>query len=155
MDHLPLPHRSRGAYPKVRCLCGKQDSVTGKLEITSLSQLVERAGEDLVEDTKQLFINGPMEDVEMSIYGRFIQSWLWFGTIETVFKTVGISVDLRDWVTVDDADRMWLNTRLLPRYLWYWVAAETFVSKETQLQHCRIITDCLSSIYQGALHVVC
>lgn len=76
----------------------------------------------------------------------FLQSWLWFGTIEKIFGTVGVAVHLNDFIKTEDTCGLRLDTSLLYWYIWCWLSAEAAVSKDVQVQHDRAISMHLQTV---------
>lgn len=149
MDHLPLPHRARIPYPKVPCLCARQDNATNNLTLLSLAELVPALDHEEIPGLQEAFSRGYAREASLDIFSPFLQSWLWFGTIEKVFSTVGVAVQLTDFIGSDDVYGHRLDTSLLHRYLWYWVAAEAGVSSDLQTKHDKEIIRHLSIVYSA------
>jgi hypothetical protein len=146
MDHLPLPHGSREPYPKIPCLLPTRvDPLNGEVFFQSPTEWIESIG-DRFEVIKQHMMGGLKKGITVSDVETPIQSWLWFGTIEKIFSTVGVSIKLKDWTLTDDSGHTWLSTSLLNRHLWYWAAAESLVSADTRALHCNIINECLTTV---------
>ena len=145
MDHLPVPVRSRNSYPKIPCLLHRRGPVGNEILIGSPAEWILGLGEKF-ERIKQHILGGLDKGMTVSDVDTPIQSWLWFGTIETVFNTVGVSINLKDWIVSDETGHVWLSTSVLNRHLWYWAVAESSVSDETKAQHCKIINECLSTV---------
>lgn len=77
----------------------------------------------------------------------------WFGTVEEVFKTVGVVVRREDFVVPDESQKLGLrlDTSLLFRYLYYWAAAEAQENRQTQSQHCATIAERLLTVSKASL----
>lgn len=152
MDHLPLPPRARLPYPKVQCLCHRRNRATGILDIPTHGEMIEMMGLDAFEFVTQCFTEGPIQRLPLQDAAHFIQLWLWFGTIEQIFSTVSVVVQLKDFVADDETLGVRLDTTMLHRYLWYWMAAESRVSDEVRAAHCIIISERLERVGQVIMH---
>ena len=149
MDHLPLPHRARTPYPRIPCLCARRDATTNQLTLLPLTELVPTLDPEEILKLQQAFSQGYANEAALEVFSSFLQSWLWFGTIEKVFSTVGVIVRLTDLIKFDATHGLQLDTSLLHRYLWYWTAAEAIVSSDLQIKHDKVITEHLLVVYSA------
>ena len=60
----------------------------------------------------------------------FLQAWLFFGTLDEVFKVVGVSVNQQDFVRLQDQDEI-LTTTMLELYIDRWSLRERSALPET------------------------
>ncbi|KIW23716.1 uncharacterized protein PV07_11895 [Cladophialophora immunda] len=145
MEHLSI--RLKPPYQSLRfpCICASQDQATGAVEILTPVRF-SFTGED--------FPPSPKERIPLSEAGPFLQSWLWFDTIRDVFSTADIIVQATDFVQVDEELGLRLDTSILHRYFWYWVAADSRASREVRVQRCNDIDARLESVAQILEHYI-
>ena len=106
MDHLPTFSDTVGKYPRVPLLCRE------RYDNLPFAQYPSRRGYDLQRLYSGDFSQHPREDT-----ASFLQTWLYFGTLNEIFKVV--EVDLEHFIERDDLGFR-ICTKKLDGYITRW-----------------------------------
>lgn len=138
MDHLAYPTKPCRPYPRFPCLCLDDSSRQGlgifEAEYYGLDQ--------------SLFLDGTPPHPRDC--GGFLQAWLWFGTLRTVFGIAGLTFRLDDFLcteTEDEITPVHLSTKHLHLYFWQWVAAQNELEENDRHAQLQLLDDCIRGVY--------
>lgn len=109
MDHLIRPHETNSI--DIPCVCDLlyDDGV--------FEEFPKRKGWRKIDwDTSRDFGGRSADEVE-----SHFQSWLFFGTIHSIFTITGIPIDVQDFVRTNEQQVRVLSTEKLPLLLQQWV----------------------------------
>ena len=109
MNHIQRCHSPRRPTLQVPLLCE---------DITAIDRVAIRQSFEYLSDEDD-FIAKRIDSDILPHTLSFLQSWLWFETLEEIFKIVSVEYDPSDFVTESSLYRGRISTVKLPQYIYY------------------------------------
>jgi hypothetical protein len=134
MDHLPSISSPAFLIPRVPCLCDVENFSDGNFE-----DFPSQHGWDFNELEWPVRSDGSR--TSRAEIAEFLQAWLFFGLLQSVFKTVNVKIRLIEFVREEggnggqEAGEKSLTTIKLPQLLREWADHDNTLEEELREQH--------------------
>ena len=135
MDHLPRPPQPCHANLEVPYLVKEGLEYDGQ----GIEGYASRRGFDL-----DLLRQGDLSRHTAEDTLSFLQSWLFFGLIIDIFKSVGIDLASRDFIRASSDGTRIITTKIFPQLVIGWEVIERNASATNRAEHLKRIDACLS-----------
>ena len=140
MDHLPKVKEpfAQNVYPIVPYLSRDLRYDASPLGYEGFSKFPSRWGYET-----QALERGDLGGRHIDEATTFLQAWLFFGLLTEVLGGIGVPFQEADFVREADQGGPTITTQLLPRYIWYWLAAHCHSDRDVCRLHERHVKFCL------------
>lgn len=142
MDHLPKPSHgnteAHGLSPYVPCLISQFDVEypLQPLGFEGFRQFISQHGYSQEELGNEVLAG-------RAAASALLQSWLFFGLLTETFARPHFAFDHTEFITTTSSGDEVITTKVLPRYLWYWLAGYHHDDMEAMASHEQMVNDCL------------